>query len=230
VDAPVDGSSGRYERLFPELAPLGGEGEALLALGTVGGVCDGGETCEDATETAAGWPLFGRFIAHDITADRSPLTSRAELSEAMRGERFGSPICSWRPRCEDDQRMSTRQPPIDETHARELLQRERARIESSLADLHRVRQSELDEIDTDANPVDDAEVISDEQVEDALAEQLREELEAIERAEKRLEDGTYGFSVSSGEPIPQGRLEAIPWAERTAEEQERYERTRGRAP
>jgi DnaK suppressor protein len=123
--------------------------------------------------------------------------------------------------------MSKTEPPIDEAHARELLQRERARIESSLADLERVRQSELDEIDTDANPDDDAAVISDEQVEDALAEQLRAELEAVERAEKRLEDGTCGLSVESGQPIPPERLEAIPWAERTPEEQERYERTHG---
>ena len=84
IDAPLDdGASGRYERLFPELTALEGEDEALLALGTAGGICDGGESCEDATETAAGWPLFGQFIAHDITADRSPLAHRAELSDAV---------------------------------------------------------------------------------------------------------------------------------------------------
>jgi hypothetical protein len=83
VDAPVGGATGRYERLFPELTALAGEGEALLALGTAGGICDGSEGCEDATETAAGWPLFGQFIAHDITADRSPLTGRAELSDVV---------------------------------------------------------------------------------------------------------------------------------------------------
>jgi DnaK suppressor protein len=57
-----------------------------------------------------------------------------------------------------------------------------------------------------------------------LDEQLREELEAVERAEQRLQEGTYGLSIESGEPIPAARLEAIPWAERTAEEQDRYER------
>jgi RNA polymerase-binding transcription factor DksA len=30
--------------------------------------------------------------------------------------------------------------------------------------------------------------------------------------------------VESGKPIPDERLELIPWAERTVEEQERYER------
>jgi hypothetical protein len=83
VDAPVDGAAGRYERLFPELSALVGEGDALLALGAAGGLCDGGEECEDATETAAGWPLFGQLIAHDITADRSPLAHRAEVSDAV---------------------------------------------------------------------------------------------------------------------------------------------------
>jgi Animal haem peroxidase len=83
VDAPVEGAAGRYERLFPELPALDGEGDALLALGAAGGICDGGEECEDAIETAAGWPLFGQFVAHDITADRSPLTHQAELSDAV---------------------------------------------------------------------------------------------------------------------------------------------------
>ena len=70
-------------------------------------------------------------------------------------------------------------------------------------------------------------MIEEEEVDEALAVQLRDELEGVERAEKRLEDGTYGFSVESGEPIPAGRLEAIPWAERTQEEQERREGTGG---
>ena len=71
-------------------------------------------------------------------------------------------------------------------------------------------------------PEDEAQLIDREEVDDAVSHQLREELEAIERAEQRLADGTYGFSIESGEPIPAGRLESIPWAERTAEEQERF--------
>ena len=42
--------------------------------------------------------------------------------------------------------------------------------------------------------------------------------------EKRLAEGKYGLSVESGEAIPDARLEAVPWAERTVEEQARYER------
>ena len=44
------------------------------------------------------------------------------------------------------------------------------------------------------------------------------------RAEGRLIDGAYGLSIDSGEPIPDERLEAVPTAERTAEEQARFER------
>jgi RNA polymerase-binding transcription factor len=120
-------------------------------------------------------------------------------------------------------------PPIDEDRARELLRGERERIESSLADSDRMRGSEVDEIDTDSDLTGDASTIDAEEVDDALTAQLRAELEAVERAEQRLAEGTYGFSVESGAPIPAERLEAIPWAERTAAEQEHFERTHGRA-
>jgi hypothetical protein len=83
VDAPVDGTEGRYTRLFPELPSLPDEDDAVLALGSAGGICDAGDSCEDAVDTAAGWPLFGQYIAHDITADRSPLGAHAELSSAL---------------------------------------------------------------------------------------------------------------------------------------------------
>ncbi len=120
--------------------------------------------------------------------------------------------------------MSDREPPIDEAHARELLQRERERIEAQLADVERLRRSELEEIESATDPDDDSELIEERALDEELAEPVRDRLEAIGRAEKRLEDGTYGFSVESGEPIPAARLEVVPWAERTTEEQERYER------
>jgi DnaK suppressor protein len=116
---------------------------------------------------------------------------------------------------------------MDESRARELLRQARERIESSLADSRRLNESNQSEIDTATDPTDDSEVIEEGQVDAAVDAQLRSELEAIERAEQRLTEGTYGFSVESGDPIPAGRLEAVPWAERTAEEQERFERRSG---
>jgi DnaK suppressor protein len=123
--------------------------------------------------------------------------------------------------------MAEAKSPIDESEARELLKRERERIESRLADASRVRESEKAEVETASAPEDDAEAIEDELIDDAVVRQLRNQLEAIERAEGRLEDGTYGVSVESGDPIPAERLRTIPWAERTAAEQERHDAVHG---
>ena len=117
---------------------------------------------------------------------------------------------------------SSDQSPVDDARARELLSRERERIETSLTDSARNRDSEVAGLDQ--HPADDAGRLQEDEVDQALDQQLRDELEAVERAEQRLEEGAYGLSIESGEPIPAPRLEAIPWAERTAEEQQRYER------
>ena len=53
---------------------------------------------------------------------------------------------------------------------------------------------------------------------DSVRAGLQERLAALDRAEQRLEAGTYGFSVPSGLPIPDDRLEADPAAELTAAE------------
>jgi Animal haem peroxidase len=77
VDAPVEG--GRYRRLFEELPALVADERALHALGRAGGPADLGADGEGADASVeAGWPFFGQFIAHDITADRSPLGHRAD--------------------------------------------------------------------------------------------------------------------------------------------------------
>src|SRR6266545_3744656 len=85
VDSPLDGARGRYGRLFPELAAFDADEEFLLRLGGGEGPCDAGLTAvEEGAEggddagVAAGWPLFGQFIAHDITADRSLLLRHAD--------------------------------------------------------------------------------------------------------------------------------------------------------
>ena len=60
-----------------------------------------------------------------------------------------------------------------------------------------------------------------------LAEDLRDRLAALDRAEQRLAAGTYGLSVQSGKPIPDERLEAFPTAERTVEEERALSTGRG---
>jgi DnaK suppressor protein len=111
---------------------------------------------------------------------------------------------------------------VDEGRARELLARERERIERSRADLGPAPDEELSHVDQ--HPADAGSDLFETEREEGLATQLREALAAIERAERRLADGKYGLSVESGEPIPDERLERMPWAERTVEEQSRYDR------
>ena len=111
---------------------------------------------------------------------------------------------------------------MDDKHARELLDRERTRIEEALAELGREGPLEGDER-LEPGDEDDEDLYQDE-FDAGRRERLMNELAAVERAEARLEAGTYGLSVESGEPIPDGRLEAIPTAERTVEEEDRFRR------
>lgn len=48
-------------------------------------------------------------------------------------------------------------------------------------------------------------------------------LEQVEHALAKMDDGTYGVSEESGEPIPLARLRAVPWARYLVDEEERIE-------
>jgi RNA polymerase-binding transcription factor len=111
---------------------------------------------------------------------------------------------------------------MDPARARELLSRERARIEESLAALE--REGPL-EGSARLEPGDEgSEDLYQDELDEGRRLDLRAELAAVERAEARLEAGTYGLSIESGEPIPDARLEARPTAERTVEEEDRFRR------
>jgi DnaK suppressor protein len=110
---------------------------------------------------------------------------------------------------------------MDADRARELLAQERQRIMRSLDERE---PQESDEPATELHTADQASVLYDNELNEGLSDDLRVELEAVDRAEERLAVGTYGLSIESGVPIPDERLEAVPTAERTAEEQAQYER------
>jgi RNA polymerase-binding transcription factor len=100
--------------------------------------------------------------------------------------------------------------------ARELLAAERERIEQALASFRRQDTGEPADEDDPGNFASD---LYQDELDEGLSDHLREELAALERAEARLAAGTYGRSIDSGEPIPDERLEAVPTAERTVEEE-----------
>jgi DnaK suppressor protein len=107
---------------------------------------------------------------------------------------------------------------MDPARAQELLAAERARIERALA---RHGHEDTGEPTDDQDPANLASELYEDELDEGLADELRRELAAVERAEARLADGTYGLSVESGKPIPDERLEAVPTAERTVEEEAR---------
>ena len=105
---------------------------------------------------------------------------------------------------------------MDPDRARELLAAERKRIERALA---RLGHEDTAEPSDDEDPGNLASELYEDELDEGLAEGLRDELAAVERAEARLAAGTYGLSIESGKPIPDERLEALPTAERTVEEE-----------
>lgn len=108
---------------------------------------------------------------------------------------------------------------MDQDRARQLLLEERTRVERELAALGGQPPLESSS-QLEPGELGSEDLYQDEFDEGRLA-RLRAELEALERAEARLAAGTYGRSVESGAPIPDARLEALPTAERTVEEEER---------
>jgi DnaK suppressor protein len=98
---------------------------------------------------------------------------------------------------------------VEPQRARELLAQERARLEEALAPgagSGVVLANEDDAAEGDP--------------ESGRRHDLEAQLAAVQRAEERLRNGTYGLSVQSGAPIPDARLEARPTAELTVEEQQ----------
>jgi DnaK suppressor protein len=109
---------------------------------------------------------------------------------------------------------------VDPERARELLAAERGRIEQELT---RLEQDDRGDVEDDLDEGDQATDLYQEELVESREEDLRDQLAAVERAEERLAAGTYGVSIESGRPIPDERLEAVPTAELTVEE----ERARG---
>ncbi len=107
---------------------------------------------------------------------------------------------------------------MESAKAKKLLDVERLRVERLLGQLNDDSGDDRDAANTPGDMFDSAEPLTKEGADDSIKAELRERLAAIERAELRLEDGSYGFSVRSGERIPDDRLEVDPAAELTVEE------------
>jgi DnaK suppressor protein len=107
---------------------------------------------------------------------------------------------------------------VEKEQATQLLAAEREKLEAEIAALEREGPEEGDERQ---EPGDfNSEGLYQDELDAGRAQNLKDRMAALQRAEARLAEGTYGLSTRSGEPIPDARLEANPTAELTVAEQD----------
>jgi DnaK suppressor protein len=104
------------------------------------------------------------------------------------------------------------------------LKAELERVRDGLEEDQRFRAEEEEDL-TQHDSGDMSQSLFTREVDATVEQQVERRLENVERALQKIDEGTYGLSDDSGEPIPRGRLEAVPEAVRTVDEQERYRET-----
>lgn len=107
---------------------------------------------------------------------------------------------------------------MDNDRAAQLLNAERARVQGLLDELQNESESNREAVNDAGDMSNASESLVAEGLDDAVVAGLKVRLAAIDRADQRLADGSYGLSTLSGEVIPDERLEADPAAELTVDE------------
>jgi DnaK suppressor protein len=106
---------------------------------------------------------------------------------------------------------------IDLNKMKARLEAKRAELENSIADLTQAHPEPVGPLEVN-EPAQDTEDIATDfdetQKEQSLLVNQQALLTEVERALERIERGTYGICVNCGRPIPEKRLEDIPWAAR----------------
>ncbi len=115
---------------------------------------------------------------------------------------------------------------IDIQEMKTRLEEKQKELEGNIASLTEAHPTPVDPIEASEGPQDFEETAIDfdeTQKEQSIEVNENALLTEVKAALKRIENGTYGKSVVSGTPIPERRLEVIPWADRLVEEEEQRE-------
>ncbi len=115
---------------------------------------------------------------------------------------------------------------IDIQKMKERLEAKQKEFQANISTLTEAHPTPTDPIEISEGPQEFEETnidFTETQQEQSIEVNEQALLTLVQAALKRIEDGTYGKSVVSGKPIPEKRLEAIPWADRTIEEEEQAE-------
>jgi DnaK suppressor protein len=119
---------------------------------------------------------------------------------------------------------------MDKRTARRRLESERERLQSLVSALHAETASVAEEGDSftdgaaDQHPADMGTETFELEKDMSIRNNVEAELADVERALRRVEDGTYGVCESCGRKIPALRLEAMPGARFCIKDQARAER------
>ena len=100
--------------------------------------------------------------------------------------------------------------------AREELLGQAVRLEDEAHQL--IEDAEMGDVQFDDEGGEGDTMVVERERDLALSAQARETIESIDAALARMKDGTYGYSVVSGFPIPRERLKALPWATELVQE------------
>lgn len=104
---------------------------------------------------------------------------------------------------------------IDLNMMKKRLEEKQAGLQANLGGLTEAHPQPVDPVEANDGAPDVEEVAVDAtelEQEQSLAANEQALLTEVQAALKRIEDGTYGKCEVCGRPIPEKRLEAIPWA------------------
>lgn len=118
---------------------------------------------------------------------------------------------------------------LDLNAIRARLEQMRAQYQATIADMTTGDEATpssdpVHEGDISDDPADDADQLYEAERQKALAANARDQLDLVETALARLDDGTYGRCLICGNPIDERRLKALPQAQYCLADQERIER------
>ncbi len=115
---------------------------------------------------------------------------------------------------------------IDLKQIKQRLELKQAELQQSITALTEAHPTPVGAIEASEGPQDFEEVAVDfleTQQEQSLLVNQQALLTEVQRALGRIEDGTYGYCIVCGQPIPEKRLEALPWAARCLKDEAQLE-------
>lgn len=115
---------------------------------------------------------------------------------------------------------------LDLKKQKRLLEARKAELEQSIASLTEAHPTPVSSIEAKDGPHDTEDIATDfQEIQDEQSILVNQQslLTLVDNALQRLADGTYGKCLQCGRPIPERRMEAIPWAERDVECQTQIE-------